>query len=55
MILIAGMDAAIDKSIAIHKNFSIIHARTIKKQGFKFNRWLELAFYQLALHGLTKK
>lgn len=49
------MDEAIDSSIAIHKNFSIVHARTIKKQGFKFKRWLELAFYQLSLHGLTKK
>jgi len=31
MILIAGIGAAIDSSIVIHKNFSIVHARTIKK------------------------
>ncbi|RXY99890.1 GNAT family N-acetyltransferase [Fictibacillus sp. S7] len=49
--LIAGIDAANEKSIAIHKNFGFVHAGTIKKAGFKFNRWLDLAFYQLELNG----
>ncbi|MDM5198182.1 N-acetyltransferase family protein [Fictibacillus enclensis] len=49
--LIAGIDAANEKSIAIHKNFGFVHAGTIKKAGFKFNRWLDLAFYQLELSG----
>jgi len=54
MTLIAGIDAANDKSIAMHKNFGFVHAGTIKKAGFKFNRWLDLAFYQLELNGPTK-
>ncbi|MCM3034268.1 GNAT family N-acetyltransferase [Niallia sp. MER 6] len=51
MTLIAGIDAANDKSLAMHKNFGFVHAGTIKKAGFKFNRWLDLAFYQLELVG----
>ncbi|WP_026567147.1 GNAT family N-acetyltransferase [Bacillus sp. UNC41MFS5] len=51
MTLIAGIDAANEKSIAIHKNFGFVHSGTIKKAGFKFNRWLDLAFYQLELNG----
>jgi phosphinothricin acetyltransferase len=51
MTLIAGIDAANEKSIAMHKNFGFIHSGTIEKAGFKFNRWLDLAFYQLELNG----
>lgn len=49
--LIAGIDAANEKSIAMHKNFGFVHSGTIEKAGFKFNRWLDLAFYQLNLNG----
>ena len=49
--LIAGIDAQNEKSIAMHKNFGFVYAGTIKKAGFKFNRWLDLAFYQLELKG----
>ncbi|RBP85403.1 phosphinothricin acetyltransferase [Cytobacillus firmus] len=49
MTLIAGIDAANEKSISMHKNFGFVHSGTIKKAGFKFNRWLDLAFYQLEL------
>lgn len=51
MTLIAGIDAANEKSIAMHKNFGFAHSGTIKKAGFKFNKWLDLAFYQLELKG----
>ncbi|KAB2328309.1 N-acetyltransferase [Cytobacillus depressus] len=51
MTLIAGIDAANEKSIAMHKNFGFVHSGTIKKVGYKFNRWLDLAFYQLELNG----
>ena len=54
MTLIAGIDAKNDKSIAIHKQFGFVHSGTIKKAGFKFNRWLDLAFYQLELTGPKK-
>ncbi|ALC85114.1 phosphinothricin acetyltransferase [Bacillus sp. FJAT-22090] len=49
--LIAGIDATNEKSIAMHKNFGFEYSGTIKKAGFKFNRWLDLAFYQLDLSG----
>ncbi|PEJ57288.1 N-acetyltransferase [Bacillus sp. AFS002410] len=51
MTLIAGIDAENEKSIAMHKNFGFVHSGTIKKAGYKFNRWLDLAFYQLELNG----
>ncbi|MEK4707517.1 GNAT family N-acetyltransferase [Bacillus sp. FSL R10-2780] len=51
MTLIAGIDAENEKSIAMHKNFGFVHSGTIKKAGYKFNRWLDLAFYQLKLNG----
>lgn len=49
--LIAGIDATNEKSIALHKKFGFVHSGTIEKAGFKFNRWLDLAFYQLNLNG----
>ncbi len=51
MTLIAGIDAKNEKSIALHQNYGFVHAGTIKKAGYKFNRWLDLAFYQLELNG----
>ncbi|EJR54968.1 hypothetical protein IIM_01908 [Bacillus cereus VD107] len=51
MNLIAGIDAENEKSIAMHKNFGFVYSGTIKKAGYKFNRWLDLAFYQLELNG----
>lgn len=49
--LIAGIDAANEKSIAMHKNFGFVHSGTIQNAGYKFNTWLDLAFYQLDLNG----
>jgi L-amino acid N-acyltransferase len=49
--LIAGIDAANEKSIAMHMNFGFEHSGTIKNAGYKFNNWLDLAFYQLNLNG----
>jgi len=51
MTLIAGIDATNEKSIAMHKNFGFVYSGTIQKAGFKFNKWLDLAFYQLELNG----
>ncbi|MCT1905016.1 GNAT family N-acetyltransferase [Oceanobacillus sojae] len=49
--MVAGVDAANEKSIAMHKKFGFVHAGTIKNAGFKFNQWRDLAFYQLELNG----
>jgi len=51
MTLIAGIDAENEKSIALHQNYGFVHAGIIKKAGYKFDKWLDLAFYQLELNG----
>lgn len=51
MTLIGGIEATNEKSIIMHKNFGFTHSGTIEKAGFKFNQWLDLAFYQLLLNG----
>jgi L-amino acid N-acyltransferase len=48
-VLIGGIDASNAASIAFHEQLGFVHAGTIKQAGFKFGRWLDLAFYQLTL------
>lgn len=48
-VLIGGIDAANEASIALHERLGFSHAGTIREAGFKFGRWLDLAFYQLIL------
>lgn len=48
-VLVGGIDAANAVSIALHERFGFVHAGTIRQAGFKFGRWLDLAFYQLLL------
>ena len=52
--LVAGIDAANESSIKLHKKLGFEFSGTIKKAGFKFNQWLDLAFYQLELKGPKK-
>lgn len=47
--LIGGIDAANAASIALHASLGFEHAGTIREAGFKFGRWLDLAFYQRIL------
>ena len=47
--MIGGIDIANAGSIAFHKKLGFSYAGTIKQAGFKFGRWLDLAFYQLIL------
>ena len=47
--LIGGIDAENARSIAFHEQLGFVHVGTIKQAGFKFGRWLDLAFYQLLL------
>lgn len=49
--LIAGIDAVNTNSIAVHTRFGFTHVGTITKAGYKFDKWLDLAFYQLDLPG----
>jgi L-amino acid N-acyltransferase len=48
-VLIGGIDAENEASVAFHRRLGFVHAGTIKQAGFKFGRWLDLAFYQLLL------
>ena len=48
-LLIGGIDAENLASIALHESLGFSHSGTIKEAGFKFGRWLDLAFYQLKL------
>lgn len=48
-VLVGGIDAANQGSIALHRKLGFVHAGTIAQAGFKFGRWLDLAFYQLTL------
>jgi L-amino acid N-acyltransferase YncA len=48
-VLIGGIDASNQGSIRLHEKLGFQHAGTIREAGFKFGRWLDLAFYQLTL------
>lgn len=48
-VLIGGIDTSNGASIALHQKLGFSHAGTIRQAGFKFGRWLDLAFYQLVL------
>ena len=48
-VLVGGIDADNAPSIALHEKLGFRHAGTIAQAGYKFGRWLDLAFYQLLL------
>jgi len=49
--IVAGIDEANEMSIKMHKKLGFKYSGTIHKAGFKFGKWLNLAFYQLELKG----
>jgi len=53
-VLVGGIDAMNAASIALHEQLGFTHCGTIRQAGFKFGRWLDLAFYQLILETPTK-
>ncbi|SAI33268.1 acetyltransferase [Bordetella ansorpii] len=48
-VLVGGIDASNAGSIKLHEKLGFVHSGTIAQAGFKFGRWLDLAFYQLTL------
>jgi len=48
-LLIGGIEATNLASIALHQKHGFTHSGTITQAGYKFGRWLDLAFYQLVL------
>ncbi|WLV24937.1 N-acetyltransferase family protein [Aciduricibacillus chroicocephali] len=49
--MVAGIDTSNPASIALHEKFGFTHSGTIQNAGYKFGRWLDLAFYQLDFPG----
>jgi len=47
--LIGGIDATNAPSIALHEQLGFSHAGTVRQAAYKFDRWLDLAFYQRLL------
>ena len=48
-VLVAAIDSQNEVSIRLHQKFGFTHSGGIQQAGFKFNRWLDLVFYQLIL------
>ncbi len=48
-VMVGGIDASNAASIRMHERLGFAHSGTIQQAGFKFGRWLDLAFYQLIL------
>lgn len=48
-VLVGCIDAENAPSIALHQKFGFIHCGTVKQAGYKFERWLDAAFYQKTL------
>jgi phosphinothricin acetyltransferase len=47
--MMGAIDATNPGSIALHERLGFKHVGTLPQVGFKFGRWLDLAFYQLLL------
>jgi len=47
--LVAGIDRDNAVSIALHERCGFVYCGTVRHAGFKFGRWLDLAFYQRIL------
>jgi L-amino acid N-acyltransferase YncA len=47
--MVGGIDASNAASIALHQRLGFKHVGTLPQVGFKFGRWLDLAFYQLLM------
>jgi len=49
--MVAGIDSQNTVSIALHLACGFTYSGTIHKAGYKFGKWLDLAFYQKELKG----
>jgi len=47
--MVGGIDASNTASVVLHEHLGFQHVGTLPQVGFKFGRWLDLAFYQLLL------
>ncbi len=49
-VLVGGIDASNAVSIRLHERLGFMSCGIVQQSGFKFGRWLDLAFYQLILN-----
>lgn len=47
--MVGVIDSGNEVSIALHRQMGFEHAGTLKEAGRKFDRWLDVAIYQLNL------
>jgi L-amino acid N-acyltransferase len=47
--MIGVIDSSNDASIALHTSMGFTHTGTLREVGFKFDRWLDVMFFQLVL------
>lgn len=52
--LVGCIESTNSGSIALHESLGFAHAGTLREAGFKFGRWLDVAFYQLILRTPTQ-
>jgi L-amino acid N-acyltransferase YncA len=48
-VMVGAIDAANAGSIGLHERLGFAHSGTVRQAGFKFGRWLDVAFYQRIL------
>ncbi|OZI61993.1 GNAT family N-acetyltransferase [Bordetella genomosp. 11] len=48
-VMVGAVDSSNQASCALHEKLGFVHAGTVRQAGFKFGRWLDVAFYQLML------
>jgi phosphinothricin acetyltransferase len=48
-VMIGAIDVSNANSIRLHEQLGFVHSGTIRHAGFKFGRWLDVAFYQRVL------
>jgi phosphinothricin acetyltransferase len=48
-VMVGGIDAENTASIKLHLKYGFVHSGTVTQSGYKFGRWLDVAFYQLTL------
>lgn len=52
--MVAGIDSTNEESIIMHEKMGFVQAGVIKKAGYKFDKWLDLVFYQLDLESMEE-
>lgn len=49
--VVGGIEASNVASIQLHRALGFVHCGTVRESGYKFDRWMDMAFYQKLLSG----